>query len=151
MAARGLTRRSLVPSAQGLALLPALASRVLPPTLPSSSVCSRSAKRFYNSLSSLETPRLTASAVCLSKATPSSLTTFTGRRRINNNNNLSSTVFRRHCSHQRNMCIRGVDIDQTSTTAGREILPTNVIPTNYDLTLEPNFSDFTFDGTVTIK
>lgn len=38
-----------------------------------------------------------------------------------------------------------VDISQ-----GREILPTNVIPRHYDLTIEPNFKDFTFQGHVVI-
>ncbi|KAM5450106.1 Aminopeptidase 2 mitochondrial [Microsporum audouinii] len=34
--------------------------------------------------------------------------------------------------------------------AGREILPANVKPLHYDLTLEPNFEDFSFKGTVHI-
>ena len=29
----------------------------------------------------------------------------------------------------------------------REVLPTTVVPKHYDLTLEPNFKDFNFDGT----
>ncbi|KAI5779518.1 peptidase family M1-domain-containing protein [Geopyxis carbonaria] len=35
-------------------------------------------------------------------------------------------------------------------TQGREVLPTNIKPTHYDLAIEPNFKDFTFDGTVAI-
>ena len=35
-------------------------------------------------------------------------------------------------------------------TKGREILPANVIPKHYDLTLEPDFEKFTYDGTVII-
>lgn len=35
--------------------------------------------------------------------------------------------------------------------AGREILPANVKPLHYDLTLEPNFEDFSFKGTVHIE
>lgn len=35
-------------------------------------------------------------------------------------------------------------------TSGREILPGNVIPRHYDLTLEPNFKDSNYKGTVTI-
>ncbi|GES62400.1 aminopeptidase 2 [Aspergillus terreus] len=33
---------------------------------------------------------------------------------------------------------------------GREVLPTNVKPVHYDLTLEPNFDSFTYNGTVVI-
>ena len=33
----------------------------------------------------------------------------------------------------------------------REVLPTNVKPVHYDLTLEPNFEKFTFAGSVTIQ
>ena len=36
-------------------------------------------------------------------------------------------------------------------TKGREVLPTNVKPTHYDLTLEPNFEKFTYEGTVVIE
>lgn len=34
---------------------------------------------------------------------------------------------------------------------GREVLPTNVKPVHYDLTLDPNFEKFTYDGTVVIE
>lgn len=34
--------------------------------------------------------------------------------------------------------------------SGRELLPANVVPRHYDLTLEPNFTNFTFDGTVVV-
>lgn len=33
---------------------------------------------------------------------------------------------------------------------GRELLPTNVVPRHYDLTLEPDFKTLTFEGTVII-
>lgn len=33
---------------------------------------------------------------------------------------------------------------------GRELLPANVIPKHYDLTLEPNFKDLTYKGTVIV-
>lgn len=33
----------------------------------------------------------------------------------------------------------------------REVLPTNVKPISYHLTLEPNFSTFEYDGEVAIK
>ena len=37
------------------------------------------------------------------------------------------------------------------STSAREVLPTNVKPMHYDLTLEPNFDKFTFEGTVIIE
>ncbi|GMM37587.1 metallo-aminopeptidase [Saccharomycopsis crataegensis] len=46
-----------------------------------------------------------------------------------------------------NMCSCSSAVD---STAGREILPTNVYPDHYYITLEPDFSKFTFDGSVTI-
>lgn len=36
-------------------------------------------------------------------------------------------------------------------THGREVLPANVKPVHYDLTLEPNFESFKYDGTVVIE
>ena len=33
----------------------------------------------------------------------------------------------------------------------REVLPTNVKPVHYDLTLEPDFEKFTYEGTVVIE
>jgi len=36
-------------------------------------------------------------------------------------------------------------------TKGREVLPTNVKPVHYDLTLEPDLEKFTFEGTVIIE
>jgi hypothetical protein len=38
-----------------------------------------------------------------------------------------------------------------STNVPREVLPTNVKPVHYDLTLEPNFESFKYDGTVVIE
>ena len=34
---------------------------------------------------------------------------------------------------------------------GREVLPTNVKPLHYDLTLEPDFEKFSYEGTVIIE
>lgn len=36
-------------------------------------------------------------------------------------------------------------------TRGRVILPKNVKPLHYDLTLEPDFENFTYEGTVVIE
>lgn len=38
----------------------------------------------------------------------------------------------------------------TDVTQGREILPGNVVPTHYDLTVEPDFKKLTYEGTVII-
>jgi aminopeptidase 2 len=43
--------------------------------------------------------------------------------------------------------VEGAGID---VSKGREILPANVIPKHYDLTLEPDFKKHTYDGTVII-
>ena len=37
-----------------------------------------------------------------------------------------------------------------ATTQGRVVLPTNVVPKHYDVSLEPDFDKFTFEGKVTI-
>lgn len=39
----------------------------------------------------------------------------------------------------------------TNVPHGREILPANVKPLHYDLTLEPDFEKFTYEGTVVIE
>lgn len=64
----------------------------------------------------------------------------------------------RYCSYQRNMCRAtemGVsaegDGSAMKVSGGRDVLPTNVKPTHYDLTLEPNFETFEFRGEVVIK
>jgi aminopeptidase 2 len=38
-----------------------------------------------------------------------------------------------------------------SMSLGREVLPTNVKPEAYHLTIEPNFLAFEYDGEVAIK
>lgn len=51
------------------------------------------------------------------------------------------------------MCRHAGAADSSSSAvnvAGRELLPANVVPTHYDLTLEPDLVKFTFDGTVVI-
>jgi aminopeptidase 2 len=65
----------------------------------------------------------------------------------------TSLAPRRYCSHRRNMCRHfGAEEHGSATIAGaREVLPTNVKPIHYDLTLEPNFEDFTYEGKVVIE
>jgi len=45
----------------------------------------------------------------------------------------------------------GEEHGSATIAAAREVLPTNVKPIHYDLTLEPNFEDFTYEGTVVIE
>lgn len=66
--------------------------------------------------------------------------------------------FVRYCSHRRtlNMCKHfNHEADATSSidvTKGREVLPKNVKPVHYDLTLEPKLDgDFSYEGTVVIE
>ena len=46
----------------------------------------------------------------------------------------------------------GAEVENSGldVTMGREILPANVIPRHYDLTLEPDFKKLTYEGTVVI-
>jgi hypothetical protein len=59
----------------------------------------------------------------------------------------------RHCSHRRNMCKYSAGLDESSVdiSKGREVLPTNVKPLHYHLTLEPNFETFQYEGHVTVE
>ncbi|EER22934.1 aminopeptidase, putative [Coccidioides posadasii C735 delta SOWgp] len=63
-----------------------------------------------------------------------------------------SRRFKRYCSYRKMCRAMGDDAagGAASIAANREVLPTNVKPRHYDLTLEPNFETFTFDGTVVI-
>ena len=36
-------------------------------------------------------------------------------------------------------------------TKGREVLPTNARPLHYDVTLEPDFEKFTYEGTMVVE
>lgn len=49
-----------------------------------------------------------------------------------------------------NMCRNTTGSSSQIIPQDREVLPTNVKPLHYDLTLEPNFETFKFDGTVVI-
>ncbi|POS86040.1 Metalloproteases (zincins) [Erysiphe pulchra] len=68
---------------------------------------------------------------------------------------LSHSPAARYCSYRRNaMC----KLDKETSNVGssvevpdkREVLPTNVIPRHYDITLEPNFEDLTYNGFILI-
>jgi hypothetical protein len=59
----------------------------------------------------------------------------------------------RNCSYQRTKMCRGNAETESGSmvTKAREVLPTNVKPMHYDLTLEPDFKKFTFEGKVVIE
>ncbi|KAH8700271.1 aminopeptidase [Talaromyces proteolyticus] len=58
---------------------------------------------------------------------------------------------KRHCSYRRMCHARHADEPSGSTLVhGRVVLPTNVKPVHYDLTLEPDFENFTYEGTVVV-
>ena len=63
-----------------------------------------------------------------------------------------SSVFQaRYCSFRSTMCKHQASMAGGSAVPDREVLPTNVKPYHYDLTLEPDFKNFTFSGTVDIR
>ncbi|KAF2710575.1 hypothetical protein K504DRAFT_405903 [Pleomassaria siparia CBS 279.74] len=80
------------------------------------------------------------------------LQNFTPRRALHPARSPPYTTAVRYCSHRRNMCRHGADVTSSSmdVTHGREVLPTNVKPVHYDLTLEPDFDKFTYEGKVVI-
>ncbi|KAL1382983.1 aminopeptidase 2 mitochondrial precursor [Phyllosticta capitalensis] len=59
--------------------------------------------------------------------------------------------FVRYCSHRRNMCKHFDAGSNLDITKGREVLPKNVKPIHYDLTLEPNLETFEYEGKVVIE
>lgn len=60
----------------------------------------------------------------------------------------------RHCSCRRTMCRKhetDVADGNMDISKGREVLPKNVRPVHYDLTLEPDFTTFKYEGKVVIE
>lgn len=59
----------------------------------------------------------------------------------------------RFCSYKNIMCRAKDDLAAASVdvSKGREVLPTNVKPVHYSLTLEPDFEEFTYEGEVVIE
>ena len=49
------------------------------------------------------------------------------------------------------MCRGHGDVAGATVPTDREVLPANVKAVHYDLTLEPDFKKFTFDGSVRIE
>lgn len=67
--------------------------------------------------------------------------------------NLIAKQQARQCSLRRAMCKGNADVPGGSVDvdAHREVLPKNVKPLHYDLTLEPNFESFKYEGKVVIE
>lgn len=58
----------------------------------------------------------------------------------------------RSCSYRKTMCKANAEIDGSiDVTKSREVLPINVKPLHYDLTLEPDFENFSYEGIVVIE
>jgi hypothetical protein len=84
---------------------------------------------------------------------PSTVRTHDRLSRLQHSSRLAttsiSTAFVRHCSHRR-MCLRE-DVSGSAAMPKREVLPKNVKPIHYNLTLEPELEKFTYVGDVTIE
>ncbi|PIG90351.1 aminopeptidase [Aspergillus arachidicola] len=108
---------------------------------PPLSFPSRSPLLFSRSLS---VPSSTTATSSPSAASSRSVNRLSSRR------SPLTQISKRYCSYRR-MCRRAdVPSGSTNITHGREVLPTNVKPVHYDLTLEPNFESFRYEGTVVI-
>lgn len=107
--------------------------------------------------SRISTPRIssstpaTARAFCASVKNPPLQRAFAEHKAVQQRYSVSQTV--RHCSHRRAMCRKNAEMEGGSfdVEASREVLPTNVKPLHYALTLEPNFEKFSYEGTVVIE
>jgi aminopeptidase 2 len=118
--------------------------------LPRHAAVTASLPLSYPSRSLLHT-RASPTAVCY--PTKASRITNTTPRRTCQPTRLAPLTSVRHCSHRRNMCRHaGADVhSHVDVTKSREVLPANVKPVHYDLTLEPDFEKFTYWGSVTIE
>ncbi|KAM0212747.1 hypothetical protein ACHAQI_004704 [Fusarium lateritium] len=126
--------------------LPRISSRARASSHPSAS-----------SLTTLSRPLHTSQlrSFLSSSFTKASLSRSTPPRLLRDSKVTSSFVHRqqqRNCSCRRAMYRNGSDVASASLDVrrGREVLPKNVKPLHYDLTLEPNFETFKYEGTVII-
>jgi hypothetical protein len=95
-----------------------------------------------------------SSALC-SNSHCSSRNSLRSYRQQNTYLSKPSATAARHCSYRRSMCRSQHATEAPSAsidvTKGREVLPQNVKPTHYNLTLEPNFETFKYEGKVVIE
>ncbi|KAJ5895099.1 hypothetical protein N7495_006790 [Penicillium taxi] len=94
-------------------------------------------------LLSARSPHPLISISARSSPTPRSIARLSPRSLLHQNS-------KRYCSYRRMCHARREELSGSTNVQGREVLPTNVKPVHYDLTLEPNFEKFTYDGTVVI-
>ncbi|KLP00364.1 putative APE2-aminopeptidase yscII [Fusarium fujikuroi] len=122
-------------------------------------ISSRARASTYGSAPSITTPYQPLRRSQLHSFLSSTFTTAASPRLILtqtlHNSKASSLVPRqqqRNCSCRRAMYRNGNDVASASLDIrrGREVLPKNVKPLHYDLTLEPNFETFKYEGTVII-
>ncbi|CAJ0547689.1 Ff.00g044430.m01.CDS01 [Fusarium sp. VM40] len=123
-------------------------------------ISSRARASSHPSASSLTTPSRPLHTSQLrsflsSSFTKASLSRSNPPRLLRDSKVTSSLVRRqqqRNCSCRRAMYRNGSDVASASLDVrrGREVLPKNVKPLHYDLTLEPNFETFKYEGTVVI-
>ncbi|PGH30025.1 aminopeptidase 2 [[Emmonsia] crescens] len=119
----------------------ATSRQTLPPRLP----------HLASRVHSLSTTTSTTSITSTTSTTPATAFPIPPRSRFTPRTTVARQA-KRYCSYRR-MCLarQGDDVVGGATAlAGREILPTNVKPLHYDLTLEPDFEKFTYKGTVVI-
>ncbi|KAI1749357.1 peptidase family M1-domain-containing protein [Xylaria castorea] len=132
-----------------------LASRVRlhrPHTHPTH-VCRWIQNHYFSGVRLSSIPRATPSTSFL---TPSLTPPRASPLRLSRPPTSPSASFVRYCSYRRhNMCRLAGETEHfgganPDPKACRELLPTNVIPRHYDVTLEPDLKKFTFEGKVVI-
>ncbi|KAI1814366.1 peptidase family M1-domain-containing protein [Poronia punctata] len=128
--------------------------------LRSLSVCSSSQEiqrhHFSGGPLTSSIPRATTSVLSISSHTPQSIALATPSLKLSRASISLAPSGIRYCSYRRqNMCRLTGDTEhfggaKPDPTEGRVLLPTNVIPRHYDVTLEPDFEKYTFEGKVVI-
>jgi hypothetical protein len=82
---------------------------------------------------------------------PTSALQIPSPRPLNKHRRTPNFNQKRYCSHRRNMC-RAADSGSAVVTGKvRQVLPTDVKPLHYALTLEPNLKTFEYNGEVAIE
>lgn len=123
------------------ARLPVLNARFLQPPL-----CPSSTATAFTATTAATATRTASTTTAATTARPTTRTNLALRR----SSPLSQTS-KRLCSYRRMCGSRRADGGSTVVPHGRDVLPSNVSPVHYDLTLDPDFEKFTYDGSVVIE